>query len=97
MMLRALVRIALSVGASGCGTLTTVLAPESRLVCDRSETLNRVYSGIFADIEIVQGGSEDASLGVLDFPFSLAADTAMLVYTVPMQLARGDRICGGNE
>jgi uncharacterized protein YceK len=63
--------VAVLIACHGCGTIGTLTEHEPR---------NKVYSGVAADFS---SSWTFGHVGILDWPFSLAADTLMLPYTIP--------------
>src|SRR5690242_14581963 len=77
--------------AAGCSTVATVTGGvNGNFSCDDRYTVPRVYSGVANDIRFMRAGGEDSFDVILDLPFSLAADTAILPYTVVTQSKYGD-------
>jgi uncharacterized protein YceK len=93
MRMRNILSVILLASTVGCASITTVFTPESRLACGKSASLNRIYSGTAMDISYVSHFGEDAGIAILDLPFSVVADSVLLLYTVPMQVVSGSRSC----
>lgn len=95
----ALISVALLLG--GCGTLMTQLPAFNRqfkkVKCgdDAPHVVPRIYSGVALDVwSVVQ--DPPGQVGALlfwDIPFSFAADTMLLPYTVVTQVQRGSYKC----
>lgn len=83
---------------SGCSTFATIAVgtDTEKFDCDERYAIPRVYSGVFNDIRYFRGNYPDQGVVVLDFPFSLVADTVALPYTVYTQAAYGN-LCEKKE
>lgn len=92
MSIRHLIALSIPLTLSGCSTLATIAAgtDTEKFVCDAKYTIPRVYSGVFNDIRYLRGNYPDQGVVVLDFPFSLVADTVALPYTAYTQAAYGN-------
>lgn len=84
-------------GSAGCSTAVTLIggSQDSRFSCGGA-TIPRIYSGLFNDIRFLSDNSPDKGLVAFDVPFSVAADTAVLPYTVATQLIYGN-LCSDGE
>lgn len=83
--------IALAAAAAAtpaCSTIATVFLPH-RLTAD-TPNLPRVYSGTAANVAYLRGAGVEKELIALDLPFSLAADTLLLPFTIVAQLMWGN-------
>jgi len=67
--------VAILILCHGCGTINSLTEREPR---------NKIYSGVAADFS---SSWTFGHVGILDWPFSLAADTIMLPYTIPKTIA----------
>lgn len=85
-------------GPAGCSTLSTLRGDLrlDKLQCDEAFTLPRVYSGLANNIRFLRGNYQDKGVVVFDAPFSLAADTILLPYTIYRQLRYGN-LCPDKE
>ncbi len=84
--------------SAGCSTLAT-LGGDLRLdkfQCDEAYAIPRVYSGFANDIRFLRGNYQDKGLVVFDAPFSIAADTILLPYTIYRQFRYGN-LCPDKE
>ncbi|MBI3563285.1 MAG: YceK/YidQ family lipoprotein [Gammaproteobacteria bacterium] len=92
MFIRHLITSSILLALSGCSTFATIAAGSNRekFDCDEKYTIPRVYSGVFNDIRFLRGNYPDQDVVVLDFPFSLVADTIVLPYTAYTQAAYGN-------
>jgi uncharacterized protein YceK len=82
----------------GCSTVATLVggSSDNRFICDENYTIPRVYSGLFNDVRFVRGEYQEKGIVFWDIPFSLAADTVVLPYTMYSQLRRGN-LCDKKE
>lgn len=85
-------------GAAGCSTLATLRGDLQldKLQCDEDYAIPRVYSGLANDIRFLRGNYQDKGLVVFDAPFSIAADTILLPYTIYRQFRYGN-LCPDKE
>ena len=85
-------------GSAGCSTFATLGGDLrlDKLQCDEGYTIPRVYSGLANDIRFLRGNYQDKGLVVFDAPFSLAADTILLPYTIYRQVRYGN-LCPDKE
>jgi uncharacterized protein YceK len=60
---------------------------------DCNYTIPCVYSGVANDFRFVRHGTRRlAAASVIDLPFSFAADTVLLPYTIVRQVTNGDLV-----
>jgi uncharacterized protein YceK len=78
----------------GCSSVLTVTNGD-KIRCDPDSTITRIYSGTSNDIRFLAGNYQDKGVAFFDLPFSLAADTIFLPYTVVTQAAYGN-LCDKN-
>jgi len=75
--------LAVLLSLAGCGTINDMT---------KGDDGQRVYGGIRQDAGMIQSNnSTPVVLGILDFPFSFALDTAMLPITFIIMLIRGGK------
>lgn len=84
-MRRFIAAILILVGGSGCSTIATLT---------RESEHRWLYSGTRQDLRLLRGSPYDCTglspiAGILDFPWSLALDTAVIPVTLPLQLILG--------
>lgn len=80
---------------AGCSTVaTTVGGAQGDFQCPGGR-VPRVYAGVANDTAYLRNcGSNEGAIAIIDFPFSLAADTALLPYSIVTQIKDGD-LCTG--
>jgi uncharacterized protein YceK len=76
---------------TGCSTATTVIGgANGTYKIEFSRSIPRVYSGTANNLTYCHEGNAEDFTTLIDIPFSLAADTLMLPYTIVTQAKYGN-------